>query len=100
VDTVKYERVGPQRYNAYFLHDWMQRRRLANGLMYSSLYTRVELDCREFRTRRLRVIPLCGSRATPPIDIPERERQWTRPRPGSPDDVAIRSACEALGRQP
>jgi hypothetical protein len=100
VDTVKYERVGPQRYRAYFLHDWMQSRRLPNGLMYSSFYTRVELDCRELRTRQLRVIPLYGGRATPPIDIPERQRQWTRPLPGSPDDVAIRSACEALGRQP
>jgi hypothetical protein len=100
VDTARYERVGPQRYHAYFLHDWMQRRRLANGLMYSSLYTRVELDCRELLTRPLRVVPLYGGRATPPIDIPDRERRWTRPRPDSPDDVALRSACGALGRQP
>jgi hypothetical protein len=100
VDTVKYERTAPGTYRARFLHDWMQTRRLANGLMYSSVLTEVQLDCRAFRTRPLRVISLYDGRSAPPIDIPEREGQWTRPRPGSPDDVAIRSACEALARQP
>lgn len=100
VDTVKYERLGPQAYRARFLHNRMQLRRLPNGLIYTALLTEVELDCRAFRTRLHRMTPLFGSRAVPPIDVPAAERQWTRPPPDSPDDVAVRSACEALGRQP
>jgi hypothetical protein len=100
VDTVKYERLGPQAYHARFLHDWMQTRRLPNGLMYDAALTEVELDCRTQRTRLLRTIPLYASHATPPIDVPEAERRWTTPRRGSPDVEAVRSACQALARQP
>jgi hypothetical protein len=100
VDTVKYERMGPQAYRARFLHDWMQMRRLPNGLMYDAALTEVELDCRVQRTRLLRTTPLYDFRATPPVDVPESERRWTTPRRGSPDVEAVRSACQALARQP
>jgi hypothetical protein len=100
VDTVTYERLGPQAYRARFLYDWMQTRRLPNGLMYNAALTEVELDCRVQRTRLLRTIPLYAFRATPPIDVPEAERRWTTPRRGAPDVEAVRSACQALARQP
>lgn len=100
VDTVQYQRLGPQSYRARFLHNWMQTRHLPNGLMYDASVTEVELDCRGVRTRLLRTIPLYDFRATPAVDVPEARRQWTAPAAGSPDEVAIRSACEVLARQP
>ncbi len=99
VDTVKYARTAPGTYRARFLHDWMQTRRLPNGMMYSSALSEVELDCRAFRTRTLRRTMLY-ERPAAVIDVPPSERTWTRPPPESSDGRALRSACEALGRQP
>lgn len=99
VDTVKYERLGPQRYRARFLHNGMQMRRLPNGIMYSDALDEVELDCRAFRTRLIRQT-LLYDRPAAVIDVPEAERAWTRPPPESPYGLALRSACEVLGRQP
>jgi hypothetical protein len=100
VDTIKYARVDARTYRARFLHNWMQTRRLANGMMYTAAVTEVELDCRGFRTRLHRTVYLFDDRALPAIDVAESERVWTQPLSGAPDDVAIRSACEALARQP
>lgn len=99
-DTVKYARLGPQQYRARFLHDWMQQRRAPSGVLYSAALTEVELDCRAVRTRLLRTTLLYEGRSVPPVDVPESEQRWTGPAPGSPDAAAIRSACQALGRQP
>jgi hypothetical protein len=99
VDTVKYERLGPQAYRARVLHNWMQTRRLPNGLMYDAALTEVELDCRVQRTRTIRRTMLY-ERPAAVVDVPEAERRWTTPRRGSPDATAVQSACQALARQP
>lgn len=101
VDTVKYTRLDGQRYLARILHDWTQLYRTPSGLMYSAAVADLELDCGRMRTRLHRRVFLYDTDALPdPEVIPEAERQWSRPVAGSPDDVAIREACTALGRQP
>jgi hypothetical protein len=101
VDTVRFTRLGPQRYLARFREDKMQMRRLPNGLMYGATVADVELDCRQMRTRAHRTFYLHNIRVLAHTEeVPEAERRWTRPVPGSPDDIAIRDACEVLGRQP
>lgn len=101
VDTVRYTRLGPQRYLARFREDRMQSRRLPNGLRYGATVSDVELDCRQMSTRAQRTFFLYNIRVlTHTEDIPEARRQWFQPVAGSPDDVAIRDACEVLARQP
>lgn len=101
IDTVKVERWGPRLYRARFRGDLMRRRRLENGMMYSAAVREVELDCGAGRTRLHRTIPLYYDlRSLPPIDVPEAERQWVRPAPGSPEGTALRAACAVLARQP
>lgn len=99
VDTVKYQRLGPRLYRARVLYDWMLTRRLPNGMMYDAWLAEVELDCAAFRSRTVRNIPLYYE-VVAIMDVPESERVWTAPPRGSPDGLAVRSACEALGRQP
>lgn len=101
VDTVRYTRLGPQRYLARFREDRMQMRRLPNGLRYGATVADVELDCRELRTRAQRTFFLYNIRVlTHTYEVPEAQRQWSQPVAGSPDDIAIRDACEVLARQP
>lgn len=101
IDTVKFTRLGPQRYRARFRGDLMRPRRLENGMMYSATVREGELDCAAGRTRLHRTIPLYYDlRALPPIDVPPAGRQWVQPPPGSPDEAALRAACSVLARRP
>lgn len=101
IDTAKVERLGPQLYRARLRRDLMQRRRLENGMMYSAAIREGELDCDAGRTRLHRTIPLYYDlRSLPPLDVPEAERQWVRPAPGSQDEAALRAACAVLARRP
>lgn len=101
IDTVKVERLGARLYRARFRGDLMQQRRLENGMTYSATIREGELDCAAGRTRLHRTIPLYYDlRSLPPIDVPEAERQWSRPVAGSPDEAALRAACAVLARRP
>ncbi|HEU0299523.1 MAG TPA: hypothetical protein VFR37_08720 [Longimicrobium sp.] len=100
VDTTRYTRLAPGLFRARFRHDWMQRRRLENGMLYSAAITFAELDCQAVATRPYRVIRMYDFRALPVVFIRQADRRWVRPAPRSPDDSALRRACEVLGRQP
>jgi hypothetical protein len=101
VDTVRFTRLGPQRYLARFREDHMQSRRLPNGLRYGATVADVELDCQRMRTRAQRTFYLYNIRVLAHTeDVPEAERQWSQPVAGSPDEIAIRDACQVLARQP
>ncbi len=101
VDTVRFTRLDPHRFLARVREDRMQMRRLPNGLMYGATVTDVELDCRQMRTRAHRTFYLYNVRVLAHTEqVREADRRWAQPVPGSPDDIALRDACEVLGRQP
>lgn len=98
VDSVRYARVDASTYSARLLDNWTQQRRRADGLKYDGAVSEVQLDCGRFRSRVQRRILMNDYRALPEEPVPAADAAWATPRPQSPDGIAIRGACEVLGK--
>jgi hypothetical protein len=99
VDTVRFRARGDRVFHARLLDQWVDARRLENGLLYDAAVSVVQMDCRGHRLRVPLVTLLYRGVPVPAAAVSDTGRRSIHPRADTLRTGGLRQVCAILARQ-